>query len=193
MASIPFLIIWVNRALKASVDAATGMKILLRFDARYASFRCVFLLIDTFDTSVSIPQRRRWSNMLDKFKIPVVALFMATYLVFFVSFPAMAGLISSMPSSIEMAGKGKEAEIDKVKKVLEMQIVADKLQAYGLSVEEVKAKLSSMSDEQIQVVAQASDRVLAGGDGAGFVIAVLVIIILVIVILKLLDKRIIIK
>jgi hypothetical protein len=105
----------------------------------------------------------------------------------------MAGLISSMPSSIEMAGKGKEAEIDNVKKVLEMQIVADKLQAYGLSVEEVKAKLSSMSDEQIQVVAQASDRVLAGGDGAGFVIAVLVIIILVIVILKLLDKRIIIK
>jgi len=133
--------------------------------------------------------------MLKRFKMPLLALSMAAYLVFLIGFPAVAGLIPSIPSpsSIEMVGKSKEAEIEKVQKVLEMQIVADKLQAYGLSAEEVKAKLHSMSDEQLQVMAQASDRVLAGGDGAGFVIAVLVIIILVIVILKLLDKRIIIK
>ncbi|MBP9020220.1 MAG: PA2779 family protein [Syntrophobacterales bacterium] len=131
--------------------------------------------------------------MLKRFKMPLLALSMAAYLVFLMGFPAVAGLIPSIPSSIEMVGKSKEAEIEKVQKVLEMQIVADKLQAYGLSAEEVKAKLHSMSDEQLQLMAQASDRVLAGGDGAGFVIAVLVIIILVIVILKLLDKRIIIK
>ncbi len=131
--------------------------------------------------------------MLKRFKMPLLALSMAAYLVFLMGFPAVAGLIPSIPSSIEMVGKSKEAEIEKVQKVLEMQIVADKLQAFGLSAEEVKAKLHSMSDEQLQLMAQASDRVLAGGDGAGFVIAVLVIIILVIVILKLLDKRIIIK
>ncbi len=131
--------------------------------------------------------------MLKRFKMPLLALSMAAYLVFLMGFPAVAGLIPSIPSSIEMVGKSKEAEIEKVQKVLEMQIVADKLQAYGLSAEEVKAKLHSMSDEQLQLMAQASDRVLAGGDGAGFVIAVLVIIILVIIILKLLDKRIIIK
>jgi hypothetical protein len=97
-------------------------------------------------------------------------------------------------NQIDIITKKEMVEYDeKVQKVLEMQIVADKLQAYGLSAEEVKAKLHSMSDEQLQLMAQASDRVLAGGDGAGFVIAVLVIIILVIVILKLLDKRIIIK
>jgi len=131
--------------------------------------------------------------MMKRFKMPLLALSMAAYLVLLMGFPAVAGLIPSIPSSIEMVGKSKEAEIEKVQKVLEMQVVADKLQAYGLSAEEVKAKLHSMSDEQLQVMAQASDRVLAGGDGAGFVIAVLVIIILVIVILKLLDKRIIIK
>ena len=131
--------------------------------------------------------------MLKRFKMPLLALSMAAYLVLLMGFPAVAGLIPSIPSSIEMVGKSKEAEIEKVQKVLEMQIVADKLQAYGLSAEEVKAKLHSMSDEQLQLMAQASDRVLAGGDGAGFVIAVLVIIILVIIILKLLDKRIIIK
>jgi len=131
--------------------------------------------------------------MMKRFKMPLLALSMAAYLVLLMGFPAVAGLIPSIPSSIEMVGKSKEAEIEKVQKVLEMQIVADKLQAYGLSAEEVKAKLHSMSDEQLQLMAQASDRVLAGGDGAGFVIAVLVIIILVIIILKLLDKRIIIK
>jgi len=116
--------------------------------------------------------------MMKRFKMPLLALSMAAYLVLLMGFPAVAGLIPSIPSSIEMVGKSKEAEIEKVQKVLEMQIVADKLQAYGLSAEEVKAKLHSMSDEQLQVMAQASDRVLAGGDGAGFVIAVLVIIIL---------------
>ena len=131
--------------------------------------------------------------MMKRFKMPLLALSMAAYLVLLMGFPAVAGLIPSIPSSIEMVGKSKEAEIEKVQKVLEMQIVADKLQAYGLSAEEVKAKLHSMSDVQLQLMAQASDRVLAGGDGAGFVIAVLVIIILVIIILKLLDKRIIIK
>lgn len=123
----------------------------------------------------------------------MLALSMAFYMIFFMSIPAMAGLIPSIPSSVEMAGKEREAEINRVQKVLEMQIVADKLQAYGLSVDEVKAKLRSMSDEQLHVMAQASDRVLAGGDGLGVVISVLLIILLVILILKLLDKQIIIK
>jgi hypothetical protein len=131
--------------------------------------------------------------MLKKFRIPMLALSMATYIVFIMSFPAIAGLIPSVPSSVEMAGKGKEAEINKIQKVLEMQIMIDKLQAYGLSADEVKAKLQSMSDEQLNVMAQASDRVLAGGDGLGVIIAILVIVLLVILILKLMDKKIIVK
>ncbi len=131
--------------------------------------------------------------MLKKIRMPMLAMFVATYLLLFMSFPAAAGLIPSLPSSTEMADKGRGAEIDKVQKVLEMQIVADKLQAYGLSADEVKAKLQSMSDEQLHLVAQASDRVLAGGDGLGIVIALLVIIILVVILMKLLDKKIIVR
>ncbi|OHE24673.1 MAG: hypothetical protein A2Z43_01400 [Syntrophobacterales bacterium RBG_19FT_COMBO_59_10] len=131
--------------------------------------------------------------MLKKFRIPMLAMFVATYIVLFMSFPAVAGLIHSIPSSVEMADKVRGAEIDKVQKVLEMQIVTDKLQAYGLSADEVKAKLQSMSDEQLHLMAQASDRVLAGGDGLGIVIGLLVIVILVILIMKLMDKEIIVK
>jgi hypothetical protein len=131
--------------------------------------------------------------MVKKFRMPVLALFMATYIVFLMSFPAAAGLIPSIPSSVEMTGRDREAEINKVQKVLEMQIVVEKLRAYGLSAEDIKAKLQGMSDEQLHVMAQASDRVLAGGDGLGVVIAILVIAILIVVLLKLMDKKIIIK
>ncbi len=131
--------------------------------------------------------------MLKRLRIPMLAMFVATYIVLFMSFPAVAGLIHSIPSSVEMADKVRGAEIDKVQKVLEMQIVTDKLQAYGLSADEVRVKLQSMSDEQLHLMAQASDRVLAGGDGLGVVIALLVIVILVILIMKLMDKKIIVK
>jgi len=131
--------------------------------------------------------------MLKKFRIPMLAMFVATYIVLFMSFPAVAGLIHSIPSSVEMTDKVRGAEIDKVQKVLEMQVVTDKLQAYGLSADEVKAKLQSMSDEQLHLMAQASDRVLAGGDGLGIIIGLLVIVILVIIIMKLMNKQIIVK
>ncbi|MDD5712075.1 MAG: PA2779 family protein, partial [Smithellaceae bacterium] len=71
--------------------------------------------------------------------------------------------------------------------------VQEKLLAYGMSPVEVGAKLQSMSDEQVHMLAKASDRVLAGGDGIGFVIGILVIVLLVIVIMKLLNKQIIVK
>ena len=130
---------------------------------------------------------------MKKFRMPALALTMATYFVFLMSFPAVAGLIPSIPSSVEMTGKGREAEINKIQKVLEMKIVAEKLRAYGLSADDVKAKVQGLSDEQLHVMAQASDKVLAGGDGLGVVIAILVIAILIVVLLKLMDKKVIIK
>jgi len=130
---------------------------------------------------------------MKKFRMPALALSMATYFVFLMSFPAVAGLIPSIPSSVEMTGKGREAEINKIQKVLEMKIVAEKLRAYGLSADDVKAKVQGLSDEQLHVMAQASDKVLAGGDGLGVVIAILVIAILIVVLLKLMDKKVIIK
>ena len=70
----------------------------------------------------------------------------------------------------------------------------EKMQAYGLQPEEIKAKLQGMSDEQIHMLSQASDRLLAGADGGlGLVIGLLIIFILVLVIMKLMNKSITIK
>jgi hypothetical protein len=104
---------------------------------------------------------------------------------------AVAGLIASVPSAADMAERMRGEEIHAIQQALEKQIVAEKLTAYGLSAAEVNTKLQSMSDRQIHLLSQASDRVLAGGDGIGLVIGVLIIVLLVVLILKLSGKKVI--
>jgi uncharacterized BrkB/YihY/UPF0761 family membrane protein len=131
--------------------------------------------------------------MVAKFRMPLVALAMAVYFSFLSFSPAMAGLVDSVSSTLQGSSQSREDDIRKVQVALETQMVKEKLSAYGLSPEEINEKLQNMSDQQIHLLAQASDGVLAGGNGLGAVIAVLVIILLVIVIMKLLNKSIIIK
>lgn len=133
------------------------------------------------------------SGMMKKFRVPLVAVAMAVYLSLLICSPAVAGLVASAPSSAEMAQNVRGEEINTIQQALETKIVAEKLKDYGLSADEVNAKLQTMSDRQIHMLAQASDRVLEGGDGVGFVIGILIIVLLVIVIMKLLDKKIVIK
>jgi hypothetical protein len=107
---------------------------------------------------------------------------------FFTS-PALAAMIPSQGSCAPSLSR----DLTTIQTALENKLVQEKLLAYGLSADEVKAKLASLSPAQIHVLAQASNDVLAGGDGVGLVIGVLIIIILVIIILKLLNKEIIIR
>jgi hypothetical protein len=77
---------------------------------------------------------------------------------------------------------------EKVRRMLENKIVAERLKSYGLSKEEVTAKVDKMSDEQIHQLAALSDRIPAGGDGAATA-AVIVLVVFVIVILLLVILR----
>lgn len=132
--------------------------------------------------------------MLSRVKNPIIAAAVAGYMAFLSSSPATAAMIESKFSQKQIETQSqRDAEIDKIQRALENQLVREKLRAYGLTEEQVKEKLSQMTDEQIHMLAQASDRVLAGGDAIGTVIGVLVIILLIIIILKLLNKEIIIR
>jgi len=115
---------------------------------------------------------------------------MASYLSFFFTCPAMAGMIGSAPSAELQSSGTRGGDIEKIQAALENQIVQAKLRAYGLTPEEIQSKIQEMTDNQIGLLAQASDDVLAGGDGLGLVIGILVIVLLVIVIIKLMDKSI---
>ncbi|HDI59363.1 MAG TPA: hypothetical protein ENF48_03235 [Desulfobacteraceae bacterium] len=131
--------------------------------------------------------------MLKNFRNATLALGIAVYLMCLWTAPAAASLMGSSPSNGSPSDSVRMIEVEKIQKALEQRIVTDKLVACGMNPAEVKSKLSQMSDDQIHMLAQASDNVLAGGDGIGVVIGVLVIILLVIVIMKLLDKEIIIR
>ena len=112
--------------------------------------------------------------------------FLATFITFhmtlFVTSPAIAAMVPSMGSS--MAGSQEiQKDIDTIQRALESKIVQEKLMVYGLAPNEVSAKLSSMTPEQIHILAAASQDILAGGSGIGVlpVLAISIIFFLVIV------------
>jgi len=130
--------------------------------------------------------------MLKRASHPLIVLCMALYFIFLNTSPAVAGMVDSVTSEGKVSQSLREMEINKIQRALENELVREKLKAYGLTPEEVNQKLSQMSDQQIHMLAQASDKVLAGGDILGTIIAVLIIVLLIVLILKLLGKEIII-
>ncbi len=131
--------------------------------------------------------------MLFRLRHPVLALALSLYLsILFIS-PAVAGMAGMLTSS-RAAAEQRQDELSRIQRTLETELVREKMAAYGLTPAEIGQKLEGLSDEQLHMLAQASDQVLAAGDdGLGIVIAILVIILLVILILKLSDKSIVIR
>ena len=130
--------------------------------------------------------------MMTRLRKPRTALWTALYLCCFLTSPALAGMIGSVSSDPD-AGRTRTEETARVQQALETQIVQEKLCAYGLTPEEARQRVEGLPDEQVHLLAQASDRLLAGGDGGEAVVAALVIILLVVLILYLMDKKIIIR
>lgn len=86
----------------------------------------------------------------------------------------------------------RQAQVESIRQTLEQQVVAQRLADFGLSQEEIAARLPTLSDAQLHQLAGLSKDVAAGG-AAETVVAVLLIIFLVVVIIKLMDKEIVIK
>jgi hypothetical protein len=62
------------------------------------------------------------------------------------------------------------------------------LAAQGLDPEEAQARVACLTDAEVRQITGQLDRLPAGGDGLGIIIAVLVIVLLVILILKVAGK-----
>ena len=130
--------------------------------------------------------------MVSRLRKPLLALGIALYLSCLMISPAVAGMVGTITSE-GASSETRQDEMSRIQQALETEIVKEKLKAHGLTPGEIEQKMQGLSDEQIHMLAQASDQVLAGGDALGIVIAILVIILLVILILKLTDKSIVIK
>ena len=91
-------------------------------------------------------------------------------------------------SQISRAG-----DLEKIRKVLEIKMVRERLHALGFSHEEIQTKLIQMGDEQLHQLALRLDELNVGGDGAEAVIIILFIAILVVLVIYLLGYRVAVK
>lgn len=121
------------------------------------------------------------------------ALFMLTYWGAMHVAPAAASLTPSRTSGVTTIGSTRDADLLVVERALEHKLVAQKLRDYGVQPTEVKARLATMSDQDLHTLASASKGLPSGGDGLGALIAVLIVILLVIVILKLMNRQVIVR
>lgn len=101
-----------------------------------------------------------------------------------------ASLIESRLSTGEAMSE-RAGKIQAIKRALEHKMVAQKLADYGLSQDEIMARMNTLDDEQLHQLASLSDEI--GGAGTGTIIGILIIVLLVVLILKIYDKKIIIQ
>ncbi|GIW48230.1 MAG: hypothetical protein KatS3mg078_2107 [Deltaproteobacteria bacterium] len=85
---------------------------------------------------------------------------------------AEGAMVSSQMLSSDGSTASRSISEEKIRRMLENKIVAERLKSYGLSKEEVLEKMSKMSDEQVHQLAALSDRIPAGRrwccNGSGF-------------------------
>ncbi len=93
---------------------------------------------------------------------------------------------------IALAPSDRNADLEKIQSVLENKIVKQRLQDMGFTDEEIKTRLSQLSDQQIHKLAMEIDNLKVGNDALGVIIALLIIAILIVVLLQLMGHKVII-
>jgi hypothetical protein len=105
-----------------------------------------------------------------------------------IAFPCHYALAALVPTEALEDPAGASDARGRLTQYLAREDVQTALAAQGLDPEEAQARIASMTDAEIQRIAGQLDRLPAGGDGLGVIIAVLVIVLLVILILKVSGK-----
>ncbi len=115
------------------------------------------------------------------------------YLVFVMSlFAVLPRVDASMVDSEFLTGivSQREADIQKIQRFLESEIVKKRLSLLGYTTEEIKSKLDALSDEELHQFAVRADQIRVGGDsGFSFIISVLIIAILIVLLLQVTGHR----
>jgi hypothetical protein len=88
---------------------------------------------------------------------------------------------------------GRAADLAKIQTALESKIIRQKLMDYGLSPEETMARVSKLSDEQINQLATHTDSLQAGGDAGGLLVGLVILALLIVLLVYLVQGKIQIK
>jgi hypothetical protein len=99
-----------------------------------------------------------------------------------------AGLAPS--ELIAMSQTDRNADLEKIRQVLEIKMVGKRLKQLGFTQAEIQTRLNSISDQQLHKFALQLDDLKVGGDGgAGIAIVVLLILVLFLMIMMLTSYR----
>ena len=70
----------------------------------------------------------------------------------------------------------RSSDLDKIRKVLEMKMIRERLKNFGFTPNEIEKKLSQLDDQQIHQLALHLDDLKVGSDGWAWVVVILVLI-----------------
>ena len=105
--------------------------------------------------------------------------------------PEARAMLAPATTSVAVSDPSRIEDLQKIQRVLENKIVQQRLADYGLTPEEIQARLTRLSDTQLHHMAAQIDALMPGGDaGLGIVVALLVIAILAVILIYLLGHRI---
>jgi len=83
-----------------------------------------------------------------------------------------------IPSLYEGNGTGhREADLQKIQKLLESKLIEHKLSQFGLTREEIEARLHQLDDEQVHQIASQIHALEAGGSAEWILILILLAVI----------------
>jgi len=108
------------------------------------------------------------------------------------------GMVPSVEASflssetVKTTGSDRTLDLQAVQAALETKLVRQRLADFGFTPEEIGARISQLSDQQIHQVAQRLDAVRVGQDGLGIFIGLLIIAGLVLIIYYLLHHEVVI-
>lgn len=121
-------------------------------------------------------------------------LVVTTLLIGWIPSEGSAMLAPAVPTATEpVSGSNRAIAFQKVQRVLESKIVQQRLEDFGLTPDEITARLERLSDTQLHQLVMQIDALIPGGDaGLGLVAALLVIAILAVILVYLLGHRIVI-
>jgi hypothetical protein len=106
--------------------------------------------------------------------------------------PTYAGFLPS--EAIGLSPTESSADLEKVRKFLEMKMVGERLRELGLAPGEVQSRLDQLNDQQLhQLALRVDDLTVAGDEGLGIIIALLVIAIIVIIVIQLTGHKVVVK
>jgi hypothetical protein len=97
----------------------------------------------------------------------------------------------SPSEALKFSAEARIGDMEQIRIALENKLVTQRLHDLGYTTDEIMSRFSQMTDEETHGLAQKLDDLKVGGDGLGFVIAILVIVALVLVILHLTGRRVI--